>query len=318
MENCAQSQDDLARENAFLLKRSQKTAELYALSPEESLKDITQAVFNHKNTCTEVKKAIAQAKRRYYLFTYPSDGLQIKGYLSLPTSIPTPLPLLILLRGGNRLFGLPHPGELSIQPHYACITTTYRGGVSEGEDEFGGNDVNDVKNLIEFLPALAEKFQLQFQAEKTFLIGVSRGAMQLFLALGRYPELQNKIKKAASICGLLNIALAIEQRADFRETMQKDFGLPCNERAKQWIAWRQPLNVVQKISTTLPILIAQGTNDHRVPLQAGYDMLKALQQMSHPWVTYWEFSGGNHVLTNVPTFPTQLIQWLELDPKTAP
>ncbi len=60
------------------------------------------------------------------------------------------------MRGGNRMFGLMHPAYASIK-NYTVLTTTYRGGVSEGTDEFGGNEVNDVVNLVKYLPVIEEK-----------------------------------------------------------------------------------------------------------------------------------------------------------------
>lgn len=312
MSNCLkpiQTQEELERESAEIFKKSQETAKLYEMQPGQILQEITQKVLNHPNTSLQVKKAISEQNHRYYIFSYPSDGLAIKGYISLPTPTSDPLPLIILLRGGNRIFGLPYPGELSTQKGYSVVVTTNRGGVSEGEDEFGGNDVNDVKNLMAFLPTLEEKLQVRFHPTNKYMVGVSRGGMQLFLALGRYPEIQRQVKKVASISGLLNIVIAIEDRPSFKAMLQ-DFGLTEDENGKAWLAWRQPINYVQKISKQLPILIAQGTQDNRVCLKEGYDMLQALHDEGHT-VTYVEIEGGDHVLQNTPDFIPFLIQWFE-------
>ena len=311
MENCAkptQQRAELEKENEEIRKRGQDTAKLYVLDANETLKDITQKLYENTNTSDAVKECIQKEKRKFYLFSYDSDGFAVKGYLSLPTDTAPPLPLLILLRGGNREFGLPYPRELSIQPGYALITTTYRGGVSEGKDEFGGEDVNDVKNLVEYLPTLEKKLNIAFHPENKYMIGINRGGMQLFLALGRYPILQQKIKKAVSISGLLDLALAIEDRADFKAFLTESFGYSSDEKGRAWIAKRQPLNYVSHIKN-IPILIAQGTKDTRVCLKEGYNFLEALQAHGHK-ATYVEIEGGDHVLVNTPDFLPVLMDWL--------
>ncbi len=300
----------LNKESEEILQRSTETAMLYALEPREELKNITQALLVHPHTPGSVKTAITNQHHQFYVFTYPSDGLMIKGYISLPAKINEPLPLIILLRGGNRLFGLPHPDEFSALESYSVVVTTNRGGVSEGEDEFGGEDVNDVKNLIDFLPTLEQKLDVQFHASNKYMIGLSRGGMQLFLALERYPELQHKIKKVASLSGLLNLAHALEDRSDFKDFLIENFGFTNDEKGKAWLARRQPINHVSKLFTDLPILIAQGTKDTRVSLKEGYDMMEALQNAGH-MVTYIEIEGGDHVLRNTPDFIPFLMDWLE-------
>jgi dipeptidyl aminopeptidase/acylaminoacyl peptidase len=304
-----QTHKELRKESEMILKRSQASAKLYKLNTNQDLKDVTQQVLAHQYTDKVVKEAIKKNQRRYYVFSYPSDGLKIKAFVSIPLGVKNP-PLLVMVRGGNREFGLPHPGQLSAYPGYALVATSNRGGVSEGKDEFGGDDVNDLKNLIDYLPTLEQKINVQFNADKMYVVGASRGGMQLFLALGRYPELQQKIKKVASISGLLNMKYAIEQRKDFQETLTELFGYQKGKNGEAWIAKRQPLNYVTKLSKDLPIMIAQGSADTRVCLKEGYDMLDALHTNGNK-VTYVEIEGGDHVLNNTVDFLPLLINWFE-------
>lgn len=305
-----QTQAELRKESEAIHKRSQASMKLYKLKKNEDLKDVTQQVLEHKYTDQVAKDAIKQQQRRYYVFTYPSDGLTIKAFVSIPVGVKNP-PLIVLVRGGNREFGIPHPGQLSAYPGYALVATTNRGGVSEGKDEFGGNDVNDLKNLIDYLPTLEQKIQVTFNPDKIYMVGASRGGMQLFLALGRYPQLQQKIKKVASISGLLNMKFAIDERKDFSD-MLTQFGYQPGKKGEAWIAKRQPLNYVSKLSKDLPIMIAQGSADTRVCVREGYDMLEALHKNGNT-VTYVEIEGGDHVLNNTTDFLKLLINWFETD-----
>lgn len=308
-----QTQAELRKESEQILKRSQASTKLYKLKKNEDFKDVTQEVLAHKFTDETAKEAIRQKQRRYYIFTYPSDGLKIKAFVSVPVGVKNP-PLIFLVRGGNREFGVPHPGQLSAYPGYALVATTNRGGVSEGKDEFGGEDVNDLKNLFDYIPKLEKKVGVEFDASKFYMVGASRGGMQLFLALGRFPEIQQKVRKVASISGLLNMKYAVEDRQDFSETLSSNFGLPKKKGSAReaWIAKRQPINYVDNISTNLPIMIAQGTADTRVCVKEGYDMLEALHKHGNN-ITYVEVEGGDHVLNNTVDFLKLLINWFELD-----
>jgi predicted esterase len=168
--------------------------------------------------------------------------------------------------------------------------------------------VNDVKNLFEALPSLAKQLNVQFHPTQKYMIGVSRGGMELFLTLERYPELQKQIKKIITVSGLLDLKQATSDRSDFKEILTY-FGYRSNQKGKTWLAKRQPLNEVAKLSPQLPILIAQGTADTRVCLKEGYNMLQSLHDLGHD-VTYVEIEGGEHILSNTTDFIPVLMDWL--------
>ncbi len=289
------------------INRSKMSASIYELNPGETIKEITQALYIHPNTSEIVKNSISQKNHRYFVFSYPSDGLNVKGYLSLPGNLQRPIPLIILLRGGAGLFGLPHPGIFSAQEGYAVVSTTYRGGVSEGRDEYGGDDVNDVVNLFNYLPVLEQIFQISFHPNNKYMVGYSRGGMELFLTLGRYPEIQQRIKKVASITGQLNLTNTIQARPYLRKYYEDNFGLVEND--KEWFVKRQPITYASRISKFLPIMIAQGSEDKRICLSEGYDLLQTFHDLGH-LITYVEVEGGDHVLNNSSDFIPVLMDWL--------
>ena len=130
---------------------------------------------------------------------------------------------------------------------YTVIATAYRGGVSQGVDQFGGDEVNDVPNLIRFFPALSKKLGIPFYPKNIFLLGASRGGMEMFLALGRSTYLQQQISKAASLSGMLDIRECMLYREDMRRMFKRDFGLIPGENEEKWIALRNPLNTVPHI-----------------------------------------------------------------------
>ena len=61
---------------------------------------------------------------------------------------------------------------------YTVISSTLRGGISEGKDEFGGADIDDMKNLMSFIPVLAKELGIELHPGCVFMLGPSRGRLR--------------------------------------------------------------------------------------------------------------------------------------------
>jgi len=122
--------------------------------------------------------------------TYLSDGLKVGGLLVKPKK-PGNYPCIIYNRGGNRKLGqlvvataALTLGELA-KEGYIVIASNYRGnGNSEGKEQFGGDDVNDVVNLIDVLKEVEGA-----DIERIGMYGWSRGGMMTYLALTRTDQI---------------------------------------------------------------------------------------------------------------------------------
>jgi dipeptidyl aminopeptidase/acylaminoacyl peptidase len=305
------SRNELLKEADLLAREScLRIAPLYDLEDGVDLKEITEKVLFSSETTENVKRLIAASGRRFFLFNYPSDGLLIKGVISWVPN-PSGKNLLVFLRGGNRLFGVMNPATLySCMRDYTVIATAYRGGVSEGTDEFGGSDVNDVEHLMDYLPVLESRLNLHFSPKNVFMLGGSRGGMEMFLALGRSRTLQHRIDKAASLSGVLDMRYHIVDREDMRQMFINDFGLVPGVNEEEWINLRNPILTAAKMRKNLPLLILQGTDDLRVSLQEGYHMIEKLKANGNP-VTYIEVPGGNHCLKNQLNTIDLIADWFE-------
>ncbi len=310
LESVEQNQDTLARETELLKERSKDLIQFYDLKNGEDIREITADLLNSPLIIESRKPAIRANERRIFVFTYPSDGLMIKGLISY---IPNPQKqrTMILTRGGNNFIALLDPASrLMNLETYTVISSALRGAVSEGRDEFGGEDVNDIKNLIDYIPILEEKLQIHLQKEKMIMLGPSRGAMQMFLFLSRYPEMQSQFAKIVSLSGILDIRQYIRERPDMKTMFIQDFGLIEKGNLDEWADRRDPLLTADKIRRDLPILILQGSADNRVSLEHGYNMVSTLQSNENE-VTYWEIDGGNHCLSNMDDLTSRIYSWVE-------
>lgn len=301
----------LQKDNQQIADYSQRMQQFYELGPNEKWRDITEKVLSSPDTAEESKEEIRGCQRRIIAFKYPSDGLWIKGFISF-TPDPTHHPLLILYRWGNENFALMNPGVIyATYGNYTVISSTLRGGVSEGKDEFGGTDVNDMKNLMDYLPTLAHQIGIELHPSCTFMLGPSRGGLEMFLTLARFPELQNRVNKVVALSAALDLHHLIQERPhDMKNMFQMHFGLQEGPKGEAWIAKRDPLNTVPYIQKSLPILIIQGTADNRVSLEEGQHMMEKLRHHGNK-VDYWEVPKGNHVLLNTPYIMHDIVHWLE-------
>ncbi|MEZ4800181.1 MAG: prolyl oligopeptidase family serine peptidase [Flavobacteriales bacterium] len=111
-------------------------------------------------------------------------------------------PCVIFNRGGNRDFGvfkIAHAaitlGEIA-KEGYVVIASQYRGNAgSEGKEEFGGSDVND----IVILPKVLEEVE-GADTSRIGMYGWSRGGMMTYIALTKMKNI-----KAAAVGGAIRL-----------------------------------------------------------------------------------------------------------------
>lgn len=304
-------EEALEQDNDGIVAYSKRMQQFYELNKGEQWRDVTEQVLSSPDTSRESKESIKTYERRIIVFRYPSEGLSIKGFFSY-TPYPNHHPLLILYRWGNENFALMNPGVVyATYKNYTVISSTLRGGVSDGNDEFGGGDVNDMKNMIEFIPKLSKELGIKLHPSCVFMMGPSRGGLEMFLTLSRFPELQKRVNKVVALSAALDLHSLIHDRPnDMKKMLQNHFGLQDGAKGEAWIAKRDPLNAVPLLNKSLPILIIQGTDDNRISLDEGVNMVKALKKNGNE-VDYWEVPKGNHVLMNNPHIMSDIARWLE-------
>jgi len=95
-----------------------------------------------------------------------------------------------------------------------------------------------------------------------------------------------------------------------KEMFIKDFGFVEGVNEEEWINRRDPLLTVDKIIPDLPILIIQGTEDNRVSLEAGYNMVSKLKAAEKN-VSYMEFEGAKHCLNNFDDRAKIILKWFK-------
>lgn len=230
-------------------------------------------------------------------FTYPSDNCKVLGWLMIPIYDKDSYPALVYCRGGTGSYGslpLDHPPKTLITMAkwgYVIIATQYRGGPgSDGRDEYGGKDINDVLNLIPILDAF--KF---VNPDQLGIIGASRGGMMVYKALTK----TDRFYAAAIISGLADLFRNAKQRPKMSEVFREHFSYTdASLRERSAVFWPTLL------SQTTPILLLHGDADDRVDVKDSIDLAKVLTNKNKLVI----IAGGDHGLKNV---WNQRIQYLQ-------
>jgi len=233
--------------------------------------------------------------------TYLSDQLKVKGFLLEPKK-EGKYPCLIVNRGGNRDFSIWTREEAYLLLSeisswgYIVAASQYRGcGGSEGKEEFGGKDVNDVLSLIPLLES-----RKKADPDRIGMLGMSRGGMMTYLALRG----TDRIKAAIVIGGITNLLDWEKARPGMKEVFVELIGGD-SQTASEALKSRSAIFWPEKISPKTPLLILHGTADERVPPKQALEMASALLQAGHPFRLVM-LEGRDHNLTDFWS------EWLEI------
>ena len=244
-----------------------------------------------------------QAERLEYL----SDGLRVVGYLARPKT-PGRYPCVIYNRGGNREFGAISPRKVVhilsriASWGYVVVGSQYRGNDGgEGQEEFGGRDVNDVLNLIPLLANLP-----QADTSRIGMFGWSRGGMMTYLALAR----TDRIRAVVVGGGLSDLFLMKASRPEMEDVYRElipDYEAQKEEALSERSAVRWP----EKICKTTPVLMLHGTADWRVVPQMALDLAERFLAVKQPFRLVM-FEGGDHGLSEFDAEVFRLArEWLD-------
>lgn len=243
-----------------------------------------------------------------FYIQYPSDGLKISGVMAYPKSVPEgkKLPVVIYNRGGNakhhlRMAFLYRFILPLAEQGYLVLASNYRGAkFSEGKDEFGGADVNDVKALVDLVKTISFA-----DANSIQMVGSSRGAMMTLLAAKDLPLL----KSATVIAGVSDMEKHIQYRPEMGRLLASyvpDF----KTHQQQALDARSAVKWVDKLPSSVPIMIMHGTQDSRVKVSQAKALAAALKVEEHPYELRL-YPNGDHGLTFFqPSFKQDLFEFL--------
>lgn len=241
---------------------------------------------NRKRVDIIGKRAAAVRARR---ITYASNGHRVNGFIVEPRTIKGRLPCIIWNRGGSMDFGALEDWQviawlgMVAEWGYIVIASQYSGNKgSEGVDQCGGDDVNDVLVLRDVLRRHAHA-----DLRRIGMLGGSRGGMMTYLCLSRV----RWIKAAVTIAGLADLSRNMRHRPEMRERYKTMFGAKTKD-----VAARSAVRWAQRFPKNTALLMMHGTNDKRVSVEDTLDLSRELLKAGrHHGIRIFE--GDDHYLT---------------------
>lgn len=227
------------------------------------------------------------------------DGEELHGYVSWPPGRERRgLPMVLNVHGGpwarNR-FGYDEEAQLLASRGYACVQVNFRGSTGYGKrwralgaKQWGAAMHTDLLDTVAHLVDLG-----LVDPGRVAVMGCSYGGYAALTAAATNPEV---FRCAISLSGPSNLltllAADAPHRAPLRSFMHANIGDPDTEADLLW--QRSPLANVDAI--TVPVLVAQGANDVRVPRSESEQIVAALGKRGVP-CEYLLFPDEGHRLT---------------------
>jgi dipeptidyl aminopeptidase/acylaminoacyl peptidase len=271
----------MTTDNSELIKKLPGVLEVKQLMFTKELEGLLGPVFG------KIGKENAR-KLFVYKIVYRSQGHKVMGFIIEPQKGEN-LPCVIYNRGGSGEFAAikkgmlfaRFPAELAMQG-YVVITTQYSGNAgSEGKDEMGGSDIEDVLNLQKIL-----KKYLRANAKKIGMYGGSRGGTMAYLSLAKVSWLKAVVTVGAPTNLLRQEKLRPEMKAHFK----KMFGGSMAEKKKRSAIFWSHL-----FRKKTPLLIMHGSSDWRVSPLDSIELAHKLYENKIPY-RFVLFEGADHGL----------------------
>lgn len=236
--------------------------------------------------------------------TYISDNLKIKGYVCYPKDNANKIyPCVVWCRGGYGENGAIDEftakgifGRIAAEG-FVVFSTQYRGNDgSEGRDEAGGSDVNDILNLIN----AANEFP--FADTKNWGIeGWSRGGMMAYLVLLR----TNTFKCAVTAGAISDFESFVKQNSSFRQIVTK-YAEP--ENVDNEIKQRTIIDKVEQLPD-IPFLLMHGGRDGDVSVTQTLSLAEEFTKLKRNYKLIIFDKGDHHIKNYKKEIENEKIIW---------
>ena len=221
----------------------------------------------------------ALAEMRPVRFT-ASDGLRIRGYLTLPPGVePRGLPMVLLVHGGPWVrdsWGWQPEAQWLSNRGFAVLQVNYRGSAGfgkaylhAGDREWGARMQEDLTEAVRWAAGNGVA-----DPARVAIFGGSYGG---YAALAGAAFTPGVYACAVDIVGPSNLETLIRSIPPYWEPMRRIFDLRVGnvDTEAEFLRSRSPLFAADRIA--IPLLIAQGANDPRVKVAESEAIVAALR-----------------------------------------
>lgn len=237
----------------------------------------------------EYERAVTDERFEFKKLVYKSDDLNVLAYVYKPRKTDAALPVIIFNRGSGvhkdvAPVLVPYFHRLAVEG-FVVIAPMYRqtdGG--EGLDANGGDDVNDLLNLVPLIRSMSYA-----DSDNIFMTGESRGAMMVFQAIREgFP-----LRAAAVWGGFTDLRPLLEAQPELVAYAAEHWlGFNADDPEAD-IARRSAIHWPEEFH--VPVLLMHGESDRSVPVEHTYSLAQALQNLGRLYGLI-VFADDNHIL----------------------
>jgi dipeptidyl aminopeptidase/acylaminoacyl peptidase len=240
----------------------------------------TTLLFNHNPLLEDYTLAPVEP------FSFPTrDGLIVHGYLTFPVGVPRrALPTVLAVHGGpwsRDSWGTGGDAQWLANRGYLCVQVNFRGStgygkrfVNAGDREWGGRMQDDLTDAVRWLVAAGHA-----DPERLAIYGSSYGGYAALTGATFTPDLY---RAAIAVCAPANlrtfVASVLAAAGQQAPRIRARIGDPDADGDFLWS--RSPLSRVD--SLRVPVLVAHGARDPRVPKAEAEQIVAALREHDVP------------------------------------
>ncbi|HET6587231.1 MAG TPA: alpha/beta fold hydrolase [Oleiagrimonas sp.] len=232
-------------------------------------------------------------------FTFRArDGLPLHGFLAMPTDGAHPAPMVVVIHGGpyyiRDTWAFDEETQLLATRGYAVLHVNFRGSggfglsfIERGYRQWGRTMQDDITDATRW--AIRQGYA---DPDRICIYGASYGGYAALMGAVREPQLY---QCAIGLSGVYDL----NQLYHWGDIHRSDYGLYYLHHVlgtdEQELAAHSPANLAARI--TVPVLLAHGELDVRVPVKFAEEMREALDDAEHP-PEYVEYDWEGHGLAN--------------------
>ncbi|GGL07210.1 peptidase S9 [Sphaerisporangium melleum] len=224
------------------------------------------------------------ARMEPFAFT-ARDGVEVHGYVTWPAGVARrDLPAVVNVHGGpwaRNSWCFDEEAQWLANRGYACVQVNFRGSAGYGKEflnlgakQWGRAMQSDLLDAVGHLAAGGA-----IDPARVAIMGCSYGG---YAALAGAAFTPRAFRCAVDLCGPSNLLTLLDGGPAYRRPlmsfMYANVGDPETERDLLWE--RSPLSRVDDIA--IPVLVAQGANDVRVPREEAEQIVAALRAKGLP------------------------------------
>jgi dipeptidyl aminopeptidase/acylaminoacyl peptidase len=222
------------------------------------------------------------------------DGLNIRGWVTLPNAPAGKMPLVVMPHGGPYgivdRWGFDTDAQLLASRGYAVLQINYRGSGGYGMDfvdaglrEWGGKMQTDITDGTR---AALAKFAID--PSRVCIYGISYGAYAALMGVATEPGL---FKCAVGYAGVYSLGLIRNETALQNTAYGRDFVNDNFKNDPAWLRARSPTSLAAQIKA--PVMLIHGGEDLTAPVEHAEAMRTALNGTGNQPVWLLEKTEGH-------------------------